>query len=112
LPKWCFFDMDKDEENDEVWELLGRARRVEASPYFARRVLGAIRNEEKRAPFSVSVLLRWLIPTAACAGLALGWLAYQHEQEVVFDEDFDRAADLPSLVAAEDSFLVLGDPAL
>jgi hypothetical protein len=104
--------MDKDGENDAVWELLRRARRVEASPYFARRVVGAIRNQEKRPHFSVSVLLRWLIPAAACAGLALGWLAYQHEQKVVFDEDFDRAADLQSLVAAEDSFLVLDDPAL
>ena len=112
LRKWCFFDMDKDEENDALWELLGRARRVEASPYFARRVVAAIRNQEKRPRFSVSVLLRWLIPSAACAGLVLGWLSYQNQQQDLFDADFDRTADLQSLVASEDSFLWVEDSAL
>ena len=112
LRKWCFFDMDKDEENDALWELLGRARRVEASPYFARRVVAAIRNQEKRPRFSVSVLLRWLIPSAACAGLVLGWLSYQNQQQDLFDADFDRTADLQSLVASEDSFLWVDDSAL
>ena len=97
--------MDKDEENDALWELLGRARRVEASPYFARRVVGAIRNEQKRPRFSVSVLLRWLIPSAAVAGLVLGWLSYQNQEQDVFDADFNRTADLQSLVTSEDSFL-------
>jgi hypothetical protein len=98
--------MDKDEENDALWELLGRARRVEASPYFARRVVGKIRNQQKPFRFSPSILLRWLIPTAALAGLVLGWLAYQNqEQQDVFDADFNRTADLQSLVTSEDSFL-------
>ena len=97
--------MDKDEENDALWELLGRARRVEASPYFARRVVGAIRNEHKRPRFSVSLLLRWLIPSAAVAALVLGWLSYQNQDQDVFDADFNRTADLQSLVISEDSFL-------
>jgi hypothetical protein len=98
--------MDKDEENDALWELLGRARRVEASPYFARRVVGTIRNQQKASRFSPSILLRWLIPTAALAGLVLGWLAYQNqEQQDVFDADFNRTADLQSLVTSDDSFL-------
>lgn len=97
--------MDKDDENDALWELLGQARRVEASPYFARRVVGAIRNQQKPPRFSLSVLLRWLIPTAALAGLVLGWLAYQNQEQDVFDADFNRTADLQSLVSSEDSFL-------
>ncbi len=105
--------MDKDEENDALWELLGRARRVEASPYFARKVVTAIRRQEERPRFSLSVLLRWLIPSAACAGLILGWLTYQHQQDDdVFDADFARAADLQSLVASDDSLAWLEDPAL
>lgn len=104
--------MDKDVENDALWELLGRARRVEASPYFARKVLGTVRNQEPRPWFSVSVLLRWLIPSAACAGLILGWLTYQTQQEDLFNADFDRTADLQSLVASEDSLLWIEDPAL
>jgi hypothetical protein len=98
--------MDKDEENDALWELLGGARPVEASPYFARRVVGAIRNQQKRPRFSISVLLRWLIPSAAVAGLVLGWLSYQNQDRDVFDADFIRTADLQSLVTtSEDSFL-------
>ena len=97
--------MDKDDENDALWELLGQARRVEASPYFARRVVGAIRNQQEPSRFSLSVLLRWLIPTAALAGLVLGWLAYQNQEQDVFDADFNRTADLQSLVSSEDSFL-------
>jgi hypothetical protein len=97
--------MDKDDENDALWELLGQARRVEASPYFARRVVGAIRNQQKSSSFSLGVLLRWLIPTAALAGLVLGWFAYQNQEQDVFDADFNRTADLQSLVNSEDSFL-------
>ena len=97
--------MDNDEENDALWELLGRARQVKASPYFARRVVGAVRNQQERPRFSVSVLLRWLIPSAAAAGLVLGWLAYQNQEQDVFDADFNRTADLQSLVTSEDSFL-------
>jgi hypothetical protein len=96
--------MDKDQENDALWELLGRARPVEVSPYFARRVVGAIRNEQKRARFSVSILLRWLIPTAALAALVLGWLSYQNQEQDLFDADFNRTADLQSLVTSEDNF--------
>jgi hypothetical protein len=95
--------MDKDEERDALWELLGRARRVEASPYFARKVVTAIRREEERPRFSLSLLLRWLIPSAACAGLILGWLIYQYQEDDVFDADFARAADLQSLVASDES---------
>jgi len=97
--------MDKEEENDALWELLGRARRIEASPYFARRVVGAIRNEKKASRFSVRVFLRWLIPSAAVAGLVLGWMAYQNQEQDVFDADFNRTADLQSLVTSDDSFL-------
>jgi hypothetical protein len=105
--------MDKDEENDALWKLLGRARQVEASPYFARRVVSAVRSQETAPRLSLRVLLRWLIPSAACAALALGWLIHQHQQDDdIFDADFDRAADLQSLVASDDSLAWLDDPAL
>jgi hypothetical protein len=97
--------MDKEEENDALWELLGRARRVEASPYFARRVVRAVRNQPERPRLSIRVLLRWLIPSAALAGLVLGWLSYQTQEQDVVDADFIRTADLQSLVISEDSFL-------
>lgn len=103
--------MDDFKENDPLWDMLGRARRVNASPYFVRKVLSAVR-EEKRPQFSVAALLRWVIPAAACAALIIGWPIYQHEQQDAFNAYFDSAADLQSLIASEDTSLWLEDPAL
>jgi hypothetical protein len=97
--------MDKDEENDALWELLGRAPRVEASPYFARRVVATVRDQQDRPRFSLSLLLRWLIPSAAVVGLVLGWLSYQNQEQDVFAADFNRTADLQSLVTSEDLWI-------
>ncbi len=104
--------MDDFKENDALWDLLGRARRVEASPYFARKVLSAI-GEEQRPRFSLAALLRWAIPAAACAALIIiGWSSYQHEQQDEFNACFDSAADLQSLIASEDTSLWLEEPTL
>ena len=94
--------MDDFKENDALWDLLGRAPRVEASPYFARKVLAAIR-EEKQPRFSVFALLRWVVPTVVFAAFVIGWAAYQHQQQDTFDAYFDSAADLQSLIASEDT---------
>ena len=108
--------MDDFKENDALWDLLGRARQVKASPYFARKVLSAIR-EEKRPRFSLAALLRWVIPAGACAALIIGWSIYQqelyqHEQQDAFDAYFDSAADLQSLIASEDVSLWLEERSL
>jgi hypothetical protein len=104
--------MDDFKENDALWDLLGRAPRVEASPYFARKVMAAIR-EEKQSRFSLSALLRWAIPTGAFAAILIGWAAYQHEQQLdAFNNYFDNAADLQSLIASEDTSVWLDDPRL
>jgi hypothetical protein len=106
-----FFVMDDFKENDPLWDMLGRARRVNASPYFVRKVLSAVR-EEKRPQFSVAALLRWVIPAAACAALFIAWPIYQHEQQDAFNAYFDSAADLQSLIASEDTSLWLEEPTL
>ena len=103
--------MDEYEENDALWDLLGRAPRVKASPYFTRKVLGAIR-EEKRPQFSVAALLRWVIPASAFAAFIIGWATYQHAQQDTFDAYFDSAADLQSLIASEDASMWLEEPTL
>ncbi|HVQ20743.1 MAG TPA: hypothetical protein VMS23_06775 [Terrimicrobiaceae bacterium] len=92
-----------DFEDDPLWELLGRSPRAEASAYFARKVLKAIREKEKRPRFTINALLRWFIPAAASAALLIGWSVYRHEEQDTFDAIFDSAADLQSLVAAEDT---------
>jgi hypothetical protein len=40
----------KNEEHDDLWELLGRARPVKASPMFSRNVLRAVRQVGGRNP--------------------------------------------------------------
>ena len=103
--------MDDFKENDALWDLMGRAPRVEASPYFARKVLAAIRVEI-RPRFSVSALLRWAIPTGVFAAFVIGWSFYQHEQQDTFDAYFDSAADLQSLIASEDTSVWTDEPKL
>jgi hypothetical protein len=103
--------MDDFKEKDPLWELLGRSRRIGASPYFVRRVLRAI-HEEKPSRFSWVALWRWLIPTAACAALVIVWATYQQDDQEAFDAYFDEAADLQSLVASEDGSMWLDEPTL
>jgi hypothetical protein len=103
--------MDDFKEKDPLWDLLGRSRRVEASPYFVRKVMRAI-HEEKPSRFSLVALMRWLIPTAVCAALVIGWATYQHDQNEAFNAYFDKAADFESLIASEDESPWLDDATL
>jgi hypothetical protein len=95
--------MDERNEQDELWDLLGKARKTEASPYFTRKVLRAV-QEERRPAFSMAFLLRWLAPASVCAAIVIGWSAYswqKDEQTADFNACFDAAADMQSLVAQD-----------
>ena len=102
--------MKDDLENDELWELLGRAKPVAVSPYFSRRVLREIRLQP--APVVLpGFLLRWLgagafalVVTGFFLSMSLGFPArglasYSSE----FIEAFDAAAGIDTLVAVEDT---------
>ncbi len=97
--------MDERNEQDALWDLLGKARQTEASPYFTRKVLRAV-QEEVRPGFSFALLLRWLIPVSATAAVVIGWSAYswqQDEKTAEFNAYFDMAADIQSLVVQDDT---------
>lgn len=96
--------MDDLPENDALWQTLGRAKPVSASPYFVRKVLREARSL-RQAPSQFQILLRWLIPAGAAAALAVGVLSWQnHQQDVsTFNAYFDAAAGLEALVAIEDA---------
>jgi hypothetical protein len=100
-------------ENDQaLWELLGRARRIEASPYFARKVL----REVESAPEPVTwwqFFLRTIAPTAICAGIAVMALAGSGTKSQVVaansDLEFETIQNLDLLVSNHESSIWL-DP--
>jgi hypothetical protein len=68
-------DFDPNDPRDrELWQLLGRARTVEPSPFFVRKVLRAIEQADEPRPAWWRMLLRIVAPTAVCAGLAVAAL--------------------------------------
>ncbi|MEI6072096.1 MAG: hypothetical protein WCS31_09905 [Verrucomicrobiae bacterium] len=97
--------MKEDFENDAVWDLIGRARPVSASPYFSRRVLREIRRSPAR-PLLPEFLLRWL-PAGALAVLTAGFflcLSPVRPTSLADNTEFNRAFDM---LAGIDSLAVV-----
>ena len=72
--------MDSFDSNDplrdgdvDLWRLLGKAHRAEASPYFARKVLRAVETASQPAAWW-RFLLKTVAPAAVCAGIAIAAL--------------------------------------
>ncbi len=105
------------DEQDELWKLLGKAREPKASPFFAGKVLRAIREEQEPAGFFVWLRRKWFIPTAvaACA-LVVAFVALRpiapsnpqvaadplSELAAYVEKSEDSAESLDSLLASED----------
>lgn len=104
---------DIDTPRDQaLWDLLGQARQVEASPFFVRKVLRAI--EEK--PVVESAWMRWfrmVAPVTACAVITLaavaGMWAPRSSHVVSADPslEFDTIENLDLLVANYESSIWL-----
>jgi hypothetical protein len=103
------------EEHDDLWDLLGHARTAKASPFFARNVLRAIREEEPTASGVGSWLIRrWpILAAAACALLFAGVSLMPKPEPVVSVEtlavhvtespDYAVIGNLDELLAAQES---------
>jgi len=61
----------KTDEQDDLWELLGRSKAPAPSPFFSRNVLRAIREEGQEKPgFFLWLRMHWQAATvSACAAL-------------------------------------------
>ncbi|MEK0450116.1 MAG: hypothetical protein RL088_2384 [Verrucomicrobiota bacterium] len=61
----------KDEEHDELWDLLGKARKPEVSSFFAANVMRKVREEAAKPggfeAFALWLRRKWFIPAAAAA---------------------------------------------
>ena len=109
----------KREDDQQLWALLGQARQVELSPFFARNVVRKIRERRQRFEW----LQRWLgprklVPAASlvvaiiAAMLALHQPAPRSSSDSAADiiakidpQDYDVVADLDELLAADESNL-------
>jgi hypothetical protein len=112
------------DEQDKLWELLGKAREPKAAPFFASKVLRAIREE----PVGLLAWLRrkWIIPaTAVACALAVAFVAIRPvttsnqqaaadpltELAAYVEKSEDSAESLAALLASEDhSIWLQADP--
>ncbi len=88
------------EEHDDLWRLLGKAKEPAVSPFFARNVLRAIRVEKQEKIGFLAWLLRRRAVLAGFALLVLtatgvtSWQRSQrHEQITVLAEEVSASAD-------------------
>jgi hypothetical protein len=108
----------KRENDQQLWDLLGKSPRCQASPYFARNVLRQVRQ---RPPSSqrVESWLNWrkLVPVSGLAVVTVAmFLAYTssfHQKPVADDDaiaridpqDYEVVADLDELLASDETNL-------
>jgi len=106
----------KREEDEKLWDLLGRSAEPKASPFFARNVVRKIREAQGETPARPWWHLRWAVPAAgiAVAVIAAFSLRVQMPQQSHSDssadslamseaQDGDLITDLDDLFASDDS---------
>ena len=126
-----YYENMKADDNDKLWELLGKTRPPAVSPFFARNVLRAVRQEAepRRGLFFrlASSLRRWawqyaLAGTCAVAALVAVHpsISFRHhhdvdvaapsiESQIVANPDYEVINHLDELVADEESSVWLDD---
>ena len=120
------------DDNDKLWELLGKTRQPPVSPFFARNVLRAVRQEEEARPVRTLLsrlsrsLHRWTWQVAiagTCAVAVLitvgpGAIGRHHHRvppqtkfvrQIVGNPDYEVIKHLDELVADEESSVWLDD---
>jgi len=106
----------KRDDDQELWDLLGRAAEPKTSPFFARNVLREIRKSGEGARLRGWLNLRRLIPAAgmAAALIAVIFLRMQMSMAPLADpssdmlanvdpQDYEVVADLDDLLASDDN---------
>lgn len=107
----------KREDDEQLWDFLGRNPEPKLSPFFARNVLRQIRQEQEerwRSWFS----LRRLIPASGLALAILGAVIFAHYQALeqgspggqvdpiiakIDVQDYEVVADLDNLLASDEN---------
>ena len=109
----------KREDDQQLWELLGRARPVQVSPFFARNILRKLREGEGRFERLRGLLRpRALIPaTGLVIAIVAAMLTMHRPASVnradnvpdvlaaIDPQDYDVVADLDELITTDDNNL-------
>lgn len=101
------------DDDPQLWDLLGKAAAPPPSPFFARKVLRGIREQQSRRRSIVSWLtLRWFAPAAGVIAVIIAGALAVHQSEprssaassvvAKADVDDDVAADIDDLVGSDD----------
>jgi len=100
------------EENDELWNLLGKARQTKPSPFFAANVMRAVRAaSEPRSGFLSWLRAKWYVPaTAGACAAVLAFLALRPVGTPALGPDpleeiATAAAAAPEIVPSLDALL-------
>ena len=109
----------KREDDQELWDLLGRAGEPEISPFFARNVLRETRKSSGWANLREWLSIRRLLPTASLAVALIAVLLLRMQTSVVplaesesdifanvDPQDYEMVADLDDLLASDDNNLL------
>jgi hypothetical protein len=109
----------KRDDDEQLWDLLGRATEYNLSPFFARNVLREVR-QRPRLVETAKAWLSWrrLVPASALAVATLaGILALQHPTKPqnqsegddvvakIASQDYEVVADLDDLLASDENGL-------
>ena len=104
----------KDQEHDELWGLLGRARRSEPSPFFVAKVMTSVRRVQERRTALWRNWLRYGLPGALAGAMAVvlaHFSLFSHHSSdrrpIVVAQtepgDLDVIADLDVVMSSEES---------
>lgn len=108
----------KREDDQQLWDLLGRAAEPKLSPFFARNAVRAVRQHSHRGAWPRWFELRRLVPAAGIAAAVVAALLTVHRAAIhrptenapeviarIEPQDYDVVADLDELLVTDESNL-------
>jgi len=108
----------KREDDQQLWDLLGRAAEPRLSPFFVRNVVRTVRNQSRPIEWRRWLSLRKLVPAAGVAVAVVAAMLALHQPAVrqpgekapdviakLDPQDYDVVADLDELLVTDESSL-------
>jgi hypothetical protein len=102
-------------EHDNLWNLLGKAREPEVSPFFTRNVLREVRQSRQQSVVLAWFMAQWRIASlsAVAAALTLTLFIQKPAQTtssntlIADSSDYDVINNLDELIASQDTLVWL-----